>query len=53
MKFLIEFYRSEDGEIKLGAVVMFLIGVFLLYSFRDKVMDFMKNIFDTNNFNFR
>lgn len=33
MRFLIDFYNDEGGEIKLGAVIMFIIGVLLLYTF--------------------
>lgn len=49
MKFLTDFYKNEDGEIKLGAVVMFIIGVIILYIFWDEVIFYIKKVFEISN----
>lgn len=53
MRILIDFYNDECGEIKLGAVIMFIIGICLLYIFWDKVEVYINKLTDLDNFGFK
>lgn len=52
MKFLTEFMKCEEGEIKIGAIIIFLIGVLLLYMFWEEAVYFIRNAFSIENINF-
>lgn len=52
MRFFIDFYRDEGGEIRLAPVIIFFIGVLLLYTFWDQVVTYVKNVFDIEKIGF-
>lgn len=46
MRFLIDFYKDEAGEIKLTAVILFIIGILILYIFRERLMVYINRAFE-------
>lgn len=45
MRFFVDFYNDESGEIKLGAIVLLIIAAMLIYSFWDKVKVYINYVF--------